>query len=422
MLREPTILVRCEGCAKQYTLQASRLPAGGGRIACPSCGRIIFVRPRPQASAGLQRSIEPLPVAPPGRANTTRCLQITYLRAEDYVREYAENLSRGGLFIAGVRGLRPRDRVQVQIELCGFGIVTVETEVAHLVDEETAVGLGRSAGAGFAIKRAPVDFQDTLSAFLVRLGARREARVLVGDAVTENLVRAGGYVTETAPEPTEIINALGTAPIFVALVVQPAQASAYRQALEPANLDGLILEIPQDGGIHRLLEQIDARILALPELAVTEAFTEPEVDDLLSLLSEVADTAADMAHGGDLAEVDELLRGFVESTRAFVSRSDFKLEGPTIRAGSSQGGGLTRSESQDTLREMLVHHQTALSADPVDKAALRPRNAASPSLQALLHTSLAALSETSVRHAEQDRREINDLLVSFLKDTITDQS
>ena len=122
------------------------------------------------------------PQTPRSSARFRVHLSVRYEIAHEFVREYAENLSRDGLFITGAQDLELLQEVAVEIGLPGFQSFRVRAEVAHIFDEEHAAPLGRVAGAGLAITRAPPGFQDALTGYLHRLGKRADATVLTTSA------------------------------------------------------------------------------------------------------------------------------------------------------------------------------------------------------------------------------------------------
>lgn len=78
-----------------------------------------------------------------------------YEVAADFGREFAADLSRGGMFIRGGRGLVRHRDVMVEIDLPGYGIYEVRAEVAHVISAEQALQQRRTAGAGLSILEAP---------------------------------------------------------------------------------------------------------------------------------------------------------------------------------------------------------------------------------------------------------------------------
>jgi uncharacterized protein (TIGR02266 family) len=186
-------------------------------------------------------------------------LQVRYAVAADFVREYAENLSRGGLFVRGASGLARRRDVEVEVELPGLGSYRVHAEVMHVIDEAEAQGHGRTPGAGLAIVDAPDGFAAALETYLGRLGRRGDARVLVAGDEAARLLAAAGYQVDRldAPRsPTE--SGRIPAPRFdaLALVVPTAERTAA-EAMAPALP---VVCMDRAAELDRVLEALDARL------------------------------------------------------------------------------------------------------------------------------------------------------------------
>jgi hypothetical protein len=120
-------------------------------------------------------------------------LSVRYEVAADFVREFAENLSRGGLFIRGGRGLARHREVVVELDLPGYGVYQIGAEVAHVISEEMAARHGRTAGAGLAICDRPDGFEQALSGYLDRLSRRADSLVLAAEEEAARLLHAAGY-------------------------------------------------------------------------------------------------------------------------------------------------------------------------------------------------------------------------------------
>src|SRR5215213_8007503 len=89
-------------------------------------------------------------------------LAVRYTNAEQFVADYVENLSAGGLFIAGADQLPLMTETDVHIELPGQGEWIVRAKSVFVIDEAAAAKMGRKAGAGFEIQTKPPGFDDAL--------------------------------------------------------------------------------------------------------------------------------------------------------------------------------------------------------------------------------------------------------------------
>lgn len=190
-------------------------------------------------------------------------LAVRFVEARDYVLEYAENLSRGGLFVAGAQHLDPLEEVTIRVDLPGFGAYEVECRVAHTLSEERAAKLGRRPGAGFAIMSAPEGFEEALSQYLLVLGRRRDATVVVAEEGAAELLAAAGYRVERVPGPEALVAAVDAMPKPLAVVVPQAEASAYRAALAATPVADLVVAIGDEGPTDALLNALDQRIVRL---------------------------------------------------------------------------------------------------------------------------------------------------------------
>src|SRR5689334_7058980 len=121
-------------------------------------------------------------------------LAVRYTNAEQFVTDYVENLSKGGLYIGGATGLALDTETDVHIEQPGQGSWTVRGRVQFVLDEQAAAGGNRKPGAGLAIVDRPPGFDDALLGYLLRLGRRRERAVMIADdMVGRSLVEDAGY-------------------------------------------------------------------------------------------------------------------------------------------------------------------------------------------------------------------------------------
>ena len=100
--------------------------------------------------------------------------KVRFGAAVDFVSEYADNLSVGGLFVRGGHRLEPMAQVEVELELPGYRTIKVQGKVAHIVSPELAAKSGRRPGAGLELTAGPSGWEKDLREYLRRLGRRRE--------------------------------------------------------------------------------------------------------------------------------------------------------------------------------------------------------------------------------------------------------
>jgi len=188
-------------------------------------------------------------------------LSVRYETAADFVREYAENLSKGGLFIRRGRGLSRHRDVIVELELPGFGAFQVRAEVVHVITPEMAAEHGRAAGAGLAIRETPDGFEDALSNYLIRLGRRADSLVLASREPAARLLVAAGYQVASVASPEALGDALAAQDHearLVGVVVPGAEVDPYR--LAAADNAELVVAMDEPREIDEVLVQLDARL------------------------------------------------------------------------------------------------------------------------------------------------------------------
>src|SRR5688572_20977235 len=100
-------------------------------------------------------------------------LVVRFDSAREFVTEYAENLSHGGLFIRTSSGrLKALDEVGVELTLPGLGTYKVGVRVAHVLTPDQAARYGAAPGAGCEILSRPPGFAEAIQEYLRRLGRR----------------------------------------------------------------------------------------------------------------------------------------------------------------------------------------------------------------------------------------------------------
>jgi Tfp pilus assembly protein PilZ len=188
-------------------------------------------------------------------------LSVRYETAADFVREYAENLSKGGLFIRGARGLTRHRDVMVELELPGFGAYQVRAEVVHVITPEMAAEHGRAAGAGLAIRETPEGFEEALTNYLHRLERRADSLVLAAAGPAGRLLVAAGYQVTPVASPDSLGDTLAATSSdarLVGVVVPGAEVDPYRHAA--AHNAELVVAMDEPRQIDEVLVQLDARL------------------------------------------------------------------------------------------------------------------------------------------------------------------
>lgn len=235
----------------------------GGVLTCGRCGTDIHVE-----QTAVRKPQEHRPAAAAGRDPRHRVsLSVRFANAHTYVEEYAENLSRGGLFVVGAHQLNVLDLVMVQIDLPGFGRYEVGAEVAHILTPEIAAKVGRRPGAGFAIRQAPEGFREALTAYLVRLGARRNAMVFCTSGLLAAVIKEAGFVVEPLPELWGLLDAVrGADKMVVGIFVPPDQVAVCASMLEGTAWESVIVPHLPTLTLDDVLNRLDEAVVLLPML------------------------------------------------------------------------------------------------------------------------------------------------------------
>lgn len=185
-------------------------------------------------------------------------LQVRFKSALDFVSEYAENLSAGGLFVRGAHRLEPLSEAEVELTLPGYGTHMVRGKVAHIVSPELAARGGRRPGAGLEIIEAPAGFTDMLGEYLRRLGRRRDVAVLVEDGRPLDLLTAAGYRAAPLPAPNELVVAMARSEYpVIAVVVTRAREDQFRPAAQAAGVGDLVHLLDHEEELDDLLGRLD---------------------------------------------------------------------------------------------------------------------------------------------------------------------
>ena len=188
-------------------------------------------------------------------------LRVKFWQAREFVVEYAENLSNGGMFIKGADHLSPLESVSVEVTLPGFGSFTVKGEVVHVTTPEMATMYGRSAGAGIAITDAPADFKESLRRYLHRLGSRADHVVLVHEERLATLIAHTGYQVAAAPEAGGLAAAIvhSKHPV-IGVIVPVIEVARYAAAAAAAGAGNIVIPMTSEHELAVVLERLDAEL------------------------------------------------------------------------------------------------------------------------------------------------------------------
>ena len=190
-------------------------------------------------------------------------LSVRYSTAREFVREYAENLSQGGLFLTGAHTLAPLQLVAVSMELPGFQKYDILAEVVHIISPDLAAQLGRHPGAGLAIVGSPPGFHHALESYLQRLGRRKDHVVLIADESMGILLGSCGYRVARAPLPGDVARAVvESAQPVVGVLVPTALIADYERALTETATRAVVHGLEAFTSIDEILAQLDEHLMA----------------------------------------------------------------------------------------------------------------------------------------------------------------
>lgn len=186
---------------------------------------------------------------------------VRFATAAEFVTEYAENLSAGGLFLRNGHELEPLSQIQVQLDLPGYGSFEVTAKVAHVMDAATAARFKRDPGAGMQLIEVPDGFEEALMGYLARLGKRRDCLLLIEEDECIELCEGAGYRVEKTGMGSVTEQVLTET--ILALIVAKEQGPMYREmlAVSPRQVPVIGCQCPLDG--EALLVELDRLLEAL---------------------------------------------------------------------------------------------------------------------------------------------------------------
>jgi hypothetical protein len=188
-------------------------------------------------------------------------MSVRYGSARDFVVEYAQNLSAGGLFIRGAHHLEPLSEITVELNLPGYKTFQVTAQVAHIVTPEMAAGTDNQPGAGVAITKKPEGFEEAMATYLQRLGHRQDYCVLVTSAECRDLLADAGYQVRAAPPVEALVAEIARSETPVLGVVVPRALEAeYTEAATNAGLPDAVHVIDYLDEMDDLLASLDKEL------------------------------------------------------------------------------------------------------------------------------------------------------------------
>ena len=184
-------------------------------------------------------------------------LAVRYTNAAQFVSDYVENLSAGGLFVAGAHEHELPEENEIEIELPGQGRWRMLARVVFRLDAESAAKSGRTPGVGFQILGKPAGYDDALLGYLLRLGRRREFAVMVGEVAGARLLAESGYRIVPLVADGELAAALADDKLL-AVVVPAALAVTYRERAKDARSGDVVFAVGSDAEVSDVIARIDS--------------------------------------------------------------------------------------------------------------------------------------------------------------------
>jgi Tfp pilus assembly protein PilZ len=187
-------------------------------------------------------------------------VRVHFESAADFVVQYAENLSAGGIFVPGVTSYELLSEIAVVIDLPGAEASEVRARVAHVLTEEMAVKYKRPAGTGLEIIESPESFQKALRGFLELLGRRRDSLVLASEEDVHRYLDLSGYRVGMT-DLSSVVEDYASGDRVIAVVVPQLVRPEFEEQLSTfpgsaAKLIGLTGAVATSG----LLQELDRRL------------------------------------------------------------------------------------------------------------------------------------------------------------------
>ena len=182
-------------------------------------------------------------------------LVVSYSNAAEFVSEYVENLSSGGLFLANAT-LALGAEIDIEIRLPGQGEWRVRGQVRFQIDAAQAAEQRRRPGSGIQITHAAPGFKDALLGYLLRLGRRRDVAVMIDAMPGAEGFAAAGYQVVDLADPAAFRTSL--ADHVIAVVVRPEQEFLYRAAAQEIGKGDVVFVLEDPAQVPDLIAQLDA--------------------------------------------------------------------------------------------------------------------------------------------------------------------
>lgn len=185
-------------------------------------------------------------------------VSVRFGKANEFVQQFADNLSHGGLFVPGDHQLEEGDEIDVELDLPGLGSFRARATVAHNTSPKTAAQSDRRAGVGLKVSEADREFHAALSNYLRRVEQRKEALVLAREADCAQALQDAGYQVLPVPPPIHLAQAIENtdAPV-IGVVIPPADLDDYAAAAVALGRANLAISMHSPAEIDIVLTLLD---------------------------------------------------------------------------------------------------------------------------------------------------------------------
>jgi hypothetical protein len=166
-------------------------------------------------------------------------LTIRFENASEFVEEYADNITQGGLFLRGEYQLERLAQVELELRMPGLGAVLTPARVVHCT----------RTGVGLDLAEANDDFYATLRSYLMLLGKRRLLSLVACDQELVERLAAAGYCVSFAASPNQVVGLFARG--IGAVVVRPQDIEGISLVVDRDFL------VHYDGDFEQLLLELD---------------------------------------------------------------------------------------------------------------------------------------------------------------------
>ncbi len=229
--------------------------------------------------------------------------RVRFKSGQDFLTEYTENLSRGGMFLATTQRLEPGQTIKAQLEIAGIDEpIEVEGKVAYRLDAKQAEEKGRAAGLGVQFVDLNSEAKARLDHYISRLEThrsrperRRVEKIPPSGSLKDYLVpelvlgflqeKQTGTLLIERQGVTKLVYIKDGNPVFVESNLRTETLGQYlvrKGKITPMDLEESLEELAQSD-LHHGEIMVQGGMLDSPTLA--QAFVEHHEEKLLNMFS-----------------------------------------------------------------------------------------------------------------------------------------